>query len=192
MGFTGIILYCAVHKTRDRLCSVIATYTTQGEYTVIEFYLFQLPIPLVWLAAGILIAGTELLFPTNVSMWSGLAAVSVAFFIWSGILDEYAWTWQLFWFALLSMLFILVWFFVIKKYTRLGSATVDEHRDISLYDIKGIATEDIDPDSPGAVELFSSYHGIKKWKAEADCEIKAGEKVSVQDADGIKLIVKKL
>lgn len=159
---------------------------------MIEFYLFQIPIPMVWLAAGIMIGATEFLFPSDVSMWSGLAAAVVALLIWTGLLDEYAWEWQFFWFAIFSLLFILLWFFVIKKYTSWGKDTVDEHRDVSLYNLKGKVTERIEPFTPGAVELFSAFHGIKKWKAEADEIIEEGSTISVEDADGIKLIVKKI
>jgi membrane protein implicated in regulation of membrane protease activity len=44
---------------------------------------------------------------------------------------------------------------------------------------------------PGEVELFSAFHGIKKWQAEADETIEADENISVIESSGIKLLVRK-
>jgi membrane protein implicated in regulation of membrane protease activity len=75
---------------------------------MVDFQLFQISAAQIWFAVGILIAATELLFPTEVSMWSGLAAWIVALLIWIGLLDEYSVRWQLFWFAVFTIAFVLL------------------------------------------------------------------------------------
>jgi len=159
---------------------------------MIDFYLFQVSIPLVWLAAGIIISSTEFIIPTNISIWPGIAAAIVALLIATGLVNEYSFVWQFFWFAIFTILLTLLWFFVIKKYTKLGSLTTDEHRDATLYNLKGMVTETIRPGRPGKVELFSSFHGIKNWMAESDQTIEPETEISVLESDGIKLIVKKI
>lgn len=161
------------------------------EDAVLDFYLFQLSLAQVWFAAGILIAGSEFLFPTQVSIWSGIAAWLVALLIAIGALDDHSYTWQILWFAIISIALILLWFLVIKKYTKFGSGTVDKDRDTSLTGIKGTITKEITPGKPGKIELYSSYHGIKEWQAESTEIIAVGEEVAVLEADGIKLIVQK-
>jgi membrane protein implicated in regulation of membrane protease activity len=68
---------------------------------------------------------------------------------------------------------------------------VDKYRDVSLTGIKGKVVKKIEPGIPGKVELYSAYHGIKEWSAEADAELNENEEIQVLEADGIKLIVKK-
>ncbi|MDA3901083.1 MAG: NfeD family protein [Spirochaetes bacterium] len=159
---------------------------------MIDFYLFQVSIPLLWLSAGILIGSTEFIFPTNVSIWPGIAALLVSLLTALGLIYEYNFPWQFFWFAVFTIALTLLWFMVIKRYTHFGSSTVDEHRDMSMVSLRGTVEEIIRPGRPGSVELFSSYHGIRKWKAESSQTIEPGSEVTIEDADGIKLIVKKV
>ena len=159
---------------------------------MIDFYLFQVSIPLVWLAAGIIISSTEFIIPTNLSIWPGIAAAMVASLIAIGFVNEYSFVWQFFWFAIFTILLTLLWFLVITKYTSLGRRTSDEHRDATLFDLRGVVTETVKPGRPGKVELFSAFHGIKDWKAESDQTIEPETEISVLDSDGIKLIVKKI
>lgn len=158
---------------------------------MIDFHIFQVSIPLLWVAAGIIIAGTELLFPTEVSIWPGISAVLVGLMIKIGLIGAYSFQWQFFWFAVLTAILICLWFLIIKRYTNIGSSTVDKYRDSSLANIKGTVIEKIESSKPGMVELHNSYHGIKKWKAESKENIEIGTEITVEDADGIRLIVKK-
>ena len=159
---------------------------------MIDLQIFHISIWLLWVAAGIIIAGTEFLFPTQVSIWPGIAALIIGLMIKIGIIGEYSFQWQFFWFAIFTTILILLWFFVIKRYTNLGSSTVDQYRDSSLSNIKGTVIEKIESGRPGMVELHNPYHGIKKWKAESDENISVGTEITVKDADGIRLIVKTL
>jgi len=142
-----------------------------------------------WILAGVLIACTELLFPAMVSIWSGLAAVLVGIMVWAGIISPENYRWQFFWFFSLTIFLLLFWFFYLKNRF---SGYANDSRDSSLLNLKGVALTGIEKGKPGEVELYQHFHGIKKWKADSDETIEAGDPVIVFDAEGIRLRVKKL
>jgi len=130
-----------------------------------EFEIMQV-IPFIWLSAGIIIAATEFFLPTQVSMWSGLSAIFVSILLWLGLIEPDSYSWQFFWFFILSIVLLFAWFFYFKKKYHLSRFTNDEFRDSSLANIKGKVIKSISPGIPGEVELFSPYHSLKIWKAE--------------------------
>lgn len=142
----------------------------------------------IWILLAVLIGFTNFLFPSYESMWSGLAALMVGLMVWGSVIHPASFTWQLFWFFLLTTILLLLWFFVLKK--KFKRYTNDE-RDSSLVGIRGIVSQKIEKGRPGEVELFEYYHGIKKWKAEADESLNEGEEVVVYDCVGIKFKVRR-
>ena len=87
------------------------------------------------------------------------------------------------------MIFLALWFGVLKKrfYPQ-----KEEERDPTLIHLSGKCIVHIEKGRPGEVELYESYHGLTKWKAESSETISEGEEIQVVEASGIKLIVKKI
>jgi|GEM_PF-400631 len=158
---------------------------------MIDLYFFQLSVPYLWIALGIIIASTEFLFPTQLSMWSGAAALIVGLLCLMGVIPYYSYLVQLIIFSLLTILFVFLWFFVAKKYLKFGKTMVAASRDDTLTGIKGKVSTSIIPGKPGEVNLYSPYHGISIWKADSDDAIEAGTEVVVVEARGNHILVKK-
>ncbi|TFH43599.1 MAG: NfeD family protein [Chrysiogenales bacterium] len=144
--------------------------------------------PLVWLASGIIIMACEIFVPGFIVFWFGAGGILTALFIFIGIIPENSAEWQWVFFFSSSFVLLGVWQLFLKN--KFQSDVVDISRDATLLNLKGKATMKIVPGIPGEVELYSVYHGIKKWQAESEEIIEAGEEVMVADAKGIKLIVK--
>lgn len=157
---------------------------------MIDLYFFQLSVPYLWLALGILIASTELLFPTQLSVWSGAAALIVGLLCLLGIIPYYNYPLQLLVFAVLSITFILLWFFFARKYAKFGLAIRSAARDDTLSGLKGKVTVPIIPGKPGEVSLYSPYHGITLWRADSEHAIEDGTEIVVTEAKGNHILVK--
>ncbi len=144
--------------------------------------------PLVWLASGIIIMASEIFVPGFIVFWFGVGGILTALFIFIGIIPENSAEWQWIFFFSSSLVLLGFWQIFLKKKFR--GDVVDASRDATLLNLKGKVTARIVPGIPGEIELYSMYHGIKKWQAESGETIEIGEEVVVADADGIKLIVK--
>ena len=77
---------------------------------------------------------------------------------------------------------------ILKKYFTSELA----ERDPTLIQLSGVCVDRIEPKKPGTVELFESYHGLKRWKAESSEIIEPEEEIQVIEATGIRLVVKKV
>ncbi|HOO73398.1 MAG TPA: NfeD family protein [Spirochaetota bacterium] len=144
--------------------------------------------PIVWLAIGIIIMACEIIMPGFIVFWFGAGGILTALFIFIGLIPENSPEWQWTFFFVSSFILLGFWQLLLKK--KFSSNVVDSSRDATLLNLRGKATTKIVPGIPGEVELYSMYHGIKKWKAESGETIEAGEEITVTDANGIKLIVK--
>ena len=145
--------------------------------------------PLVWLAIGLVIMALEIVVPGFIIFWFGAGGVITAIFVFTGILPEGSAEFQWMFFFLASLVLLGIWQGFLKK--RFSREVVDSSRDATLVNLRGKATKRIVPGIPGEVELYSLFHGIKTWQAEADEIIEPGEEISVHEANGIKLIVKR-
>lgn len=157
---------------------------------MIDLYFFQLSVPYLWLAAGIIVASTEFLFPTQVSMWSGAAAFVVGLLCLFGIIPYYQYHIQLIVFSVLTIAFILLWFFFAKKYMKFGNQITAQSRDDTLSGLRGKITVPVIPGKPGEVMLYSPYHGISQWRADSEHAIEDGTEVVVIEARGNHVVVK--
>lgn len=144
--------------------------------------------PAVWLAIGILLMVLEIVMPTFIVFWFGLSGVITAFSAWTGIVDSLLYQFLLF--CVSSLIFLGLWFGFLKK--RFVKETYDDKRDPTLLKLRGKCTAPIEAGKPGEVELYESFHGLKKWKAYSDDSINLEDEIQVMEADGIKLIVKKI
>lgn len=141
--------------------------------------------PLIWLAVGVILMAVEIVAPGFIIFWFGLGAALAALLTFAGITGS--WLIQTLVFFSSSIVFLVLWFRVFKK--KFAGPTDDDQRDPTLYSLKGKCTSKIEPGKPGEVELYETYHGLKKWKAESSEVIDANDEIRVLEASGIKLIV---
>ncbi|PKL19294.1 MAG: hypothetical protein CVV49_01545 [Spirochaetae bacterium HGW-Spirochaetae-5] len=144
--------------------------------------------PITWLAIGIILMALEIVMPGFIIFWFGAGGLLTALFVFIGVLSPVSAEWQWIFFFLASLSMLGLWQLILKK--RFQSRVIDSSRDATLQNIRGKAVSKIAPGIPGEVELYTGYHGIKKWQAESAEIIEAGDEVLVTDANGIKLIVK--
>ncbi|MCL1911539.1 MAG: NfeD family protein [Leptospirales bacterium] len=142
--------------------------------------------PVIWLALGVFFMAMEIIVPGFVIFWFGLGAIITSFFAFTGIIQNAIYLCILF--SISSVAFLSLWFGLLKK----RFVSQKEERDPTLVNIIGKCTTHIEKGHPGEVELYESYHGLTKWKAESFETILEGEEIQVVEASGIKLIVKKI
>lgn len=145
--------------------------------------------PMVWIAVGIAFLGFEIIAPGFVVFWFGIGALLTSGGIFIGLIAADNATAQWFFFFLSSLACLLAWHFYFKKFFK--SKGEAEERDPTLNNLKGRVVRAIMPDVPGEVELYTPYHGIKRWQAEATEIIEEGSEISVLEARGIRLLVAK-
>ncbi|MCL2026424.1 MAG: NfeD family protein [Leptospirales bacterium] len=143
--------------------------------------------PVMWLALGIVLIAMEIIAPGFVIFWFGLSGIITAFFAYTGMIKNQVYLWILFFVS--SIAFLCLWFGVLKKRFRKEEK---EERDPTLTHLGGKCTVAIEKGRPGEVELYESYHGLTKWRAESSETILVDEEIQVLEASGIKLIVKKI
>lgn len=143
--------------------------------------------PVVWLALGILLMALEIVVPSFVLIWFGAGALLTAFCVLMGFLPSSALQWGVFFLS--SAGFLFLWNFYLKG--RFHRREQDK-RDPTVSGLRGKAIERILPSTPGEVELYDNFHGLRRWKAESDEIIEVGEEIEVCEANGIKFIVKKV
>jgi membrane protein implicated in regulation of membrane protease activity len=143
---------------------------------------------IIWFAIGIVIMALEIIMPGFIIFWFGAGGVLTALFVYIGLLPVDNGNAQWIFFFLSSLAFLGLWQVFLKK--RFQSSVIDSSRDATLQNVRGKALSKITPGIPGEIELYTVFHGIKKWKAESAETIEAGDEVVVIDANGIKLLVK--
>ncbi len=141
----------------------------------------------VWFAISAILIALEIVMPGFVIFWFGIGAFITAFISMFKILRDIEF--QFLFFFLSSTIFLLLWFFWIKKY--FVKEKINDIDDPSLLEAKGRVIKEIKTGAPGEVELYDIYHGSKKWKAKSNENIEIGEEVFVKKVDGIALIVAK-
>ncbi len=151
---------------------------------------FQMALsPLVWIAVGVACLGFEIIAPGFVIFWFGIGALLTSAVIFIGLIGSDNATAQWLFFFISSLVCLLAWHFYFKKYFK-GSGDAEE-RDPTLNELRGRVVKAVMPDVPGEVELFTPYHGIKRWQAEAAEIIEEGSEIFVIEAKGIRLLVAK-
>jgi membrane protein implicated in regulation of membrane protease activity len=145
--------------------------------------------PLVWIALGVACLGLEIVMPGFVIFWFGIGALLTSAGIFVGLIGADHATAQWFFFFISSLVCLLAWHYYFKKYFKTGGDS--DERDPTLNELRGKVLKTIMPDVPGEVELFTPYHGIKRWQAEANEIIEEGCEIAVLEARGIRLLVQK-
>jgi len=145
--------------------------------------------PLVWLAIGIVFLSLEIIVPGFVVFWLGVGSLITSLGIFLDVIPAGSAEIQWLVFLLSSLSLLVLWHFYFKKY--FGNEVVDDARDPTVSELKGRIVKPIAPGIPGEVELYTYYHGIKRWQAESDESLFEGDEITVLEARGIKLKVKR-
>ena len=146
--------------------------------------------PIMWLTLGVFLIALEIVAPGFIIFWFGLSAIITAAFAKTGIIQDQIYLWFLFFAS--SIVFLCLWFGLLKKHYDKKFKVKDDERDPTLVNLSGKCISKIEEGRPGEVELYESYHGLTKWKAESSETILEGDEIKVVEASGIKLIVKKI
>lgn len=146
--------------------------------------------PNLWLAAGLILISLEIVVPGFVIFWFGVGALITSLGIFINVIPPGNAEAQWLVFFLSSLALLLLWHFYFKKY--FGREVLDDARDPTVIELKGRIIKPITSGIPGEVELYTHYHGIKRWQAEADETLVEGDEIAVIEARGIKLKVKRL
>jgi len=124
-----------------------------------------------WLYLGVALILFEVMTPGLVSIFFGLAALTVALIVW--LAPSLAQGWQWIGFSVFSVLYILLLRKSLKKVFSGDREVSDNPRDEYTGKL-AVVTEAIAPNKPGRVEL-----GGTTWTAEADRELAAGASVRI-------------
>ncbi len=134
-----------------------------------------------WLYAGVALMLIEVMTPGLVSLFFGLAALTLALIVW--LAPELAQGWQWILFSVLSVFYILLLRKSLKSVFS-GSREVSDNPDDALTGKLAVVTQPIAPNRPGRVEL-----GGTTWNAEAEGELAAGVSVRVTGKKNLTLRV---
>ncbi len=134
---------------------------------------------IAWLVIVILLTILEVITINLVSVWfvvSGIVSLFLSFIIDSFFIEFMVFV------CLGLVLMLLTRPYLVKK---LSKKKVSTNLD-RVIGMKGIVTEEIAKFKIGEVKVDG-----KRWSAIADEKIKVGEEVTINDIDGVKLIVRK-
>ena len=141
--------------------------------------------PWTWVAVGLLILGFEIILPSTILLWPGLAALVVGFITLVLGTDAAIWPWQaqVFVFLILSVVIAIIGKRIMKnrKYNESENPILNE-RGAQLIGQTAILAEPIS-NGTGRIKL-----GDTTWRVKGD-DAKSGTKVKVVNYDAGTLIV---
>ncbi len=136
-----------------------------------------------WISFGLILVAAEIVVPSFVIIWFGVAAIVIGFIDW---LINPSFSVELFWWIVLSLLFLVLWFkyFRPDNFTKRGQADDD-------MGTAGIVTATVEPFKKGRAKFEVPILGSSEWVVTADDRIEKGEKIIAVKALGNMLKVKK-
>jgi len=134
-----------------------------------------------WLYAGVALMLIEVMTPGLVSLFFGLAALTLALIVW--LAPELAQGWQWILFSVLSVLYIVLLRKSLKSVFS-GAREISDNPDDALTGKLAVVTQSIAPNRPGRVEL-----GGTTWNADAECELAAVAPVRLTDKKNLTVSV---
>ena len=140
-----------------------------------------------WLVFGMLLIMAEIFIPSFTIFWFGLGALIVGLILW--MLPELALSWQLFIWAIASIVFTFLWFKLFKPLmtdrTKAGisrEAVLGESGQVIKIPQEG---------RRGIVRFATPLLGDDEWPFICRQEVASGDRVIVSDVSGNTLIVEK-
>jgi len=137
-----------------------------------------------WAAFGLVLIVSEIILPSFVAIWFGIAAIIISLLDY---LLKTTFKTELFLWIILSSFFIYLWFKFFKHKTISNSGQADED-----MGIKGIITEHVEPFGRGKAKFETPILGSSEWTVLSDESITVGETVKSIQAIGNMIKVKKL
>jgi len=140
-----------------------------------------------WLVFGMLLIIAELFIPSFTIFWFGLGAIIVALILW--LIPEMAVSWQLFIWAIASIVFTFLWFIFFKPLM-----TDRTKAGISREAVLGESGQVIkipQEDRRGIVRFTTPLLGADEWPFICEQAVVSGDRVVVKDVSGNTLIVEK-
>ncbi|HRR34919.1 MAG TPA: NfeD family protein [Kiritimatiellia bacterium] len=134
-----------------------------------------------WLYFGVALILVEVMTPGLVSLFFGLAALTLALVVW--LVPGLAQIWQWMLFSVLSVLYIVLLRKSLKSIFG-GTREVSENPDDAFTGKLAVVTQAIAPDKPGRVELSGTT-----WIAESKCAFDVGASVRVIGKTNLTLLV---
>lgn len=126
--------------------------------------------PVYWLVLGVGLLVLEVMTPGLISLFFGMAGVTVALIVWLFPIPQTA-QWLLF--SLLSVVYILLLRKTMKKVFN-GDKEVSERLNDDFTGRLAVVADPIAPNKPGRVEFNGST-----WTAEAESELLKGQSVRI-------------
>ena len=140
-----------------------------------------------WLVLGMLLIIAELFIPSFTVFWFGLGAIIVALILW--LLPDMSVSWQLFIWAIASIVFTFLWFKFFKPLmtdrTKAGisrEAVLGESGQVIKIPEEG---------RRGIVRFATPLLGTDEWPFICEHEVASGDRVFVKDVSGNTLLVEK-
>lgn len=136
--------------------------------------------PMYWLYAGVALIILEVMTPGLVSLFFGLAALTVALIVWLVPLGQ---AWQWIFFSVFSILYVLVLRKSMKKVFS-GDREVSDNPSDEFSGKLAVVVEAVAPNKPGRVEFCGTT-----WTAESEAEFPAGASVRIRSKKNLTLKV---
>jgi len=136
--------------------------------------------PMYWLYAGVALIILEVMTPGLVSLFFGLAALTVALIVWLVPLGQ-AWQWIVF--SVFSVLYIFLLRKSLKKVFS-GDREVSDNPSDDFSGKLAIVVEAVAPNKPGRVEFCGTT-----WTAESETAFPAGASVRIRSKKNLTLKV---
>jgi membrane protein implicated in regulation of membrane protease activity len=140
-----------------------------------------------WLVFGMLLMIAELFIPSFTIFWFGLGALIVALILW--LLPELSLSWQLFIWAIASIVFTLLWFTFFKPLmTDRTKAGISRE---AVIGESGRVIRVPQESRRGVVRFATPLLGDDEWPFICEQTVASGDRVFVKDFSGNTLIVEK-
>ena len=140
-----------------------------------------------WLVLGMLLVMAEIFIPSFTVFWFGLGAIVVALILW--LLPDLAFSWQLFVWAIASIVFTVLWFKFFKPLmtdrTKAGIS-----REAALGE-SGQVIKVPEEGRRGIVRFATPLLGAEEWPFICNQEVVSGDRVFVKEISGNTLLVEK-
>jgi len=141
-----------------------------------------------WLVLGMVLIGFEIFIPSFTVLWFGLGALVVALVV--AFLPDLAMSWQLFIWAVLSIVFAIAWFKVLRpKMTDRTKAGIARE---AIAGEVGMVIKMPSDGVHGHVRFTTPILGDDEWAFICEESVKTGDKVKIKKVSGNTLVVTKV
>lgn len=141
-----------------------------------------------WLVLGMVLIGFEIFIPSFTVLWFGLGALVVAVIV--VLAPDVAVSWQLFIWAILSIVFGAAWFKVLRpKMTDRTKAGIARE---AIVGEVGMVIKAPSDGVRGHVRFTTPVLGDDEWEFICEDNVATGDKVKIKEASGNTLVVSKV